>query len=240
MRLLSILFLITIYLQASMVDNIYLLKAKYFISHRNYQEAIREYLKVHNMQDKIKLNIAYCLYRDGKYLDSLNILRAITSPKLNQVRYYNMGNALVKLGRLKEALKAYRSALKFGDDEDTRSNIEIVEAKLKAIRLKEREKKETLKPIRKGKDNPDRIFDSRLKDINLTESINGLWHNGGNFSNHLSSIKGDNSDKIYNVGKRAKSNKYKSKSDISFRYWDKKMDKRGLNTLLIPLDSRSF
>ncbi len=236
MRLLLIL-LFTLTLRASIMDSIYLIKAKYYLSHQYYDNAIREYLKIQNITDEIKLNIAYSLYKEDRYSQTLNILKSITNPKLNYIRYYDMGNTLVKLGRLDEALRAYKNALKFGRDEDIKYNIQTI-LKIQKIIIKE-DKKATLKPIRKGKDNPDRVFDTKLKDINLTATIDGLWQEGGNIANHLSSTNKDISH-IKHIGKNPTSGYGKSKESISFRYWDRKMEQKSLDTLLIPINSKDF
>lgn len=228
---LFLLILFSLILRASILDGLYITRANYYIKKAEYKKAIREYLKLEEIDDNVKLNIAYCLYKDKKFTQALLILKSITEPNLNKIRYYNIGNILVKLGKLEDALKAYKVSLKFGRDEDTIYNINII-SKFK----KEYQKRATLKPIRKGENNPDRIFDTGLEDINLTQSIDGLWNRAGNIANSHSS-KIDNIDNtITQIGKKAKGAKGRIDNQISFRYWNQKLKKKTLDTLLIPID----
>ena len=236
MRLVIVYLALIISMEASIIDGLYLMRAKYYISHHRYNRAIEEYLKIKDIDDEIKINIAYCLYRESRYSQAFEILQSITEPKLNSIRYYNMGNIAVKEGRLAEALKLYRGALKFGDDEDTKRNIEIVMRKIEMLKAVEK-KRATLKPIRKGEDDPDRIFDSGLKDINLSESTKSLWNSSGNIATKGSSYRAEELDNILKrVGREPGSAEGGAKSTVSFRYWDKKMEQKSLNTLLIPID----
>jgi len=63
-------------------------------------------------------------YRDGQYPAALLSFNGLSSP----VAHYNRGNTLVKLGRLSEAIQAYRETLRlFPEHQNARFNLQLIE-----------------------------------------------------------------------------------------------------------------
>lgn len=82
---------------------------------------------------------AAALYRAGEYEQSLQSLGQQQGPAVD----YNQGNALARLGRLKEALEAYQRALDADpSDQDARHNYDLVKDLLAQQNQGQREKPE--------------------------------------------------------------------------------------------------
>jgi len=104
---------------------------KYDEANNKYRDALIE----DPANPMIHFNVADALYKKKKYEDalkdfekSLSIDDALTQAKA----YYNMGNALYRMGKLPESILAYTQALKLNpEDEDAKYNLEFVRKKLK-------------------------------------------------------------------------------------------------------------
>lgn len=82
---------------------------------------------------------AAALYRAGRYEQSLQALEQQSGPRVD----YNQGNALARLGRLEEALKAYQRALQADPaDQDAQHNYDLVKDLLAQQAQGERENPE--------------------------------------------------------------------------------------------------
>lgn len=207
--------------------------ANYYLKHNDYKRALSEYQKIENISDEVAMNIAYCLYRLHRYKEAQALYMSITKPSLNLYRYYNLANTLFQEHRYKYALKMYQNALKFKKDIDTLYNIKITKEMIKAQEIEEERKK--MEAIRKGLNTPNELWDSNQSDKNLTMSDKSLWRESNNISKYRSSKRGDGKADIDNSIKKPKLPLTIKKAKISYRYYDKLMRKRALDTLLIPI-----
>lgn len=81
-----------------------------------------------DQQQADDLSKAVVFYKDKKYQDAIDIWEQLDSA----MGYYNMGNALVHLGKFKEAVVSYKKALKFDPNyPDVKANLAVVEKLLK-------------------------------------------------------------------------------------------------------------
>lgn len=103
-----------------------------------YDEAMNKYrdAQVHDPESPIiNFNMAAANYKKNKYEDALKELDESlkSDDALAQSQaYYNMGNALYRMGKLPESIMSYQQALKLNpDDEDAKYNIEFVRRQLK-------------------------------------------------------------------------------------------------------------
>ncbi len=80
-------------------------------------------------------NAANSYYRMGRFATAARLYRSVefAEDEKNHQLYHNLGNALAKLGdrqNLVEAVQAYKKALKFREDSESRENLERVEKAL--------------------------------------------------------------------------------------------------------------
>ena len=95
-------------------------QAQQAFKQQHYQQAAKQF---HSPEWK-----AVAHYKSGQYQQALSELKTAKSAD----GYYNQGNALAKMGKLKQALEAYQHALKLQpEDKDTLYNKKLVEQALK-------------------------------------------------------------------------------------------------------------
>ncbi len=120
----------------------------------NFDEALGSYnraLKVTKDASAIEYNRANTLIKKGEMEEALNSYEKAASTgnnSLKQKAYYNMGNALYRSEKFKEAASAYKEALKANpQDEDAKTNLEM-----------------TLQKIQQQKQDPDKNNDDKKGD----------------------------------------------------------------------------
>ena len=103
----------------------------------NFDEALGSYnraLKVTKDASAIEYNRANTLIKKGEMEEALNSYEKAASTgnnSLKQKAYYNMGNALYRSEKFKEAASAYKEALKANpQDEDAKTNLEMTLQKI--------------------------------------------------------------------------------------------------------------
>ncbi len=106
----------------------------------HYREALSRYREAQVQRpDQLELyyNIGTTLYRLTDYSRALSELRrGVASPDAEFAGriFYTLGNSYVRLGRLDEAVRAYRDALRANpDDDDARFNLELIQRRLDSI-----------------------------------------------------------------------------------------------------------
>ena len=141
MRIFIILFFIGIcFSWASVFDFKHLDDAKKAYENKDYEKAADSYAKVNS--DESKFNEADSLYKAKKYEEALKAYSSISNKNLEFDKLYNMGNSYANLKDDDKAIKSYEDALKIKDDEDAKSNLELLKKKKEEKKNKEQEKQE--------------------------------------------------------------------------------------------------
>ncbi|MBU46340.1 MAG: aerotolerance regulator BatC [Flavobacteriales bacterium] len=99
----------------------------------SYNEAEMQYRKsLEKDQDyfNASFNLADAIYKQERYDEASALFNALedNAPSKNDLAkvYHNLGNSLVKEQKLKEAINAYKNALRINpDDDDTRHNLAL-------------------------------------------------------------------------------------------------------------------
>jgi len=144
--LLTLLFLQPLPLRASLFDYRMLDDARESYTKEAYGESARAYHRYgikHSSAEAI-YNEANALYRVGRFQRAVNLYESIrfAEEQKNHCLYHNLGNALARLGTqkdLEKAVKAYRKALSYQEDAESRENL----AKVEALLEKRKEQKST-------------------------------------------------------------------------------------------------
>lgn len=124
-----------------------------------YQEAEKSFAKARsNRPDDHRLdyNLGSSQYKQGKYLEALqDYTQAAQQGSNSQMKnnsLYNSGNALFKLGKLKEAEAVYKKVLTLDpSDMDAKFNLEFVREQLKKKKEQEKKGDKSGSPNQEGK-----------------------------------------------------------------------------------------
>ncbi len=246
MRYILLTLLLTIFTSASsLLDFKYLDDAKEAYIKKDYKDAERLYSKIEN--DNAKFNLADTLYREKRYKDAIDIYNSINSKDLEFKKLHNIGNSYAKLNKIDEAIKSYEDALKIKDDEDTKFNLELLKKK-----KKEQEKKK--KKQQKDKNNKNKKEDKKRDNQNKKNSQDKKDNKNSQNREKQDKNSKENKDKKKEAEEKSKKDKQKEKdkrdkerklneanqtkapiSNMEERKWQKMLNKRGVNTLMLPL-----
>ncbi len=235
MRKFLLIFIISISAFASILDFKYINAAKEAYQNGDYKKAIENYIKVEDKNDKILFNLADSYYKAKEYEKAFRLYREIKDKNLEFKKLHNMGNTLAHLGKIDEAIRVYEKALKIKEDKDTRFNLELLK-KMK----KNQKKKQNNKNNKQNKNNK-----KNNNKQNKNSNQNNKNKKDQNKSNKENSKENkNNKQKNQNKGKKDKKLKPKPNlkpapiSNMEVRKYEKMLNKRGVNTLLLPLNTK--
>ena len=245
---------VTSTLSASLLDFKYLQDAKDAYSDKNYTLAQELYSKVKG--DEAKFNEADALYRQKKYKEAIEKYQSITDPKLKAKSLHNIGNSYANMKKIDEAISSYEEALKIEDDADTKYNLELLKKKKEEQKKKQQQKK---KEDKKNKD--DKKKDDKQDKKEQKNKKDGQDKDKNNNEKKKPSKDKDKSQKEKEKEQKEKEKKEAEKkkqeeekkkaqqakmgdqnktqppiSNMEERKWQKSLDQRGVNTLMIPLN----
>ena len=239
MRLILIL-LFCVGLNASLLDFKYINEANQAYTNKDYNKSTILYNKINN--DEARFNVANSLYKQKKYKKALEIYQDIDKSNLEFKKLFNIGNSYAQLNKIDEAISSYTKALKIKDDKDIKYNLELLK-KLKKEEEKKKKQKEQNKKDKDKKKQNNKKKDSKSKDQqNQNKSKKNDKNSKKQEKEQKETKKGDKKDtKKEDGGTNQKIDKQKKVpiSDIEEKKWKKTLDKRGVNTLMIPLEIKT-
>ncbi len=250
MRVFIAILMVSSILSASLFDFSYLSDAKEAYAQKEYEKAEKLYQKVEG--DESKFNQADSLYMQKKYKEALDIYDSISDEKLAFKRLHNMGNSYAQLGKIDKAIESYEKALKIKEDEDTKFNLEFLKKK-----KKEQEKKDKKDKDKKDKDKKDK---DKKNDKNKKDEKN---RDSKDKKDKESKDKQDKKKKEDEEKKKQEEQKKKQEeqkkkqedkdkqpqesnqtkaqppiSNMEERKWQKMLNQKGVNTLMLPLNNK--
>lgn len=259
MKILIVIMIATLELSASLWDFSYLNDAKKAYESKEYDKAEKLYQKIES--DEAKFNRADALYRQKKYQKALEEYESISDTKLTFKKLHNIGNSQAQLGKIDEAIKSYEEALGIKNDEDTKFNLELLKKK------KEEQKKQKQKNKDNQKKDNQKNQNQKSKNQENNESKTGQ-KNKNQQENNSSKEQKDKASKAQKekkkeADKKAQEAKKKEKEDkkkeeqqkqaaqmleqnqtqppisnMEERKWQKMLNQRGVNTLMLPLNNK--
>ncbi len=233
MRKFLLIFIISISAFASILDFKYINAAKEAYQNGDYKKAIENYLKVEDKNDKILFNLADSYYKAKEYEKAFRLYSQIKDKDLEFKKLHNMGNTLAHLGKIDEAIRVYEKALKIKEDKDTRFNLELLK------KMKKNQKKKQNNKNNKQKQNKN----NQNKNSNKNNNEKNKKDQNKNGKENSKENK-NNKQKNQNKGKKDKKPKPKPNpkpapiSNMEVRKYEKMLNKRGVNTLLLPLNTK--
>lgn len=128
LKVIALLALLGINLNAGVVDNYYLSKANGYFESGEYNQSLQVLKKIDTVSMQLRMLQANNYYKLGAYKRALSLYRSIktTNPKLKQQLYHNLGNCEAQLKYYDKAKNYYIKALQLEDNNDTRHNLALV------------------------------------------------------------------------------------------------------------------
>ncbi len=245
MKIAILLIFTTVYLSASLLDFIYLKDAKEAYKNKEYEKAAKLYGKVDN--DEARFNVADALYRQGKYKEALEIFKSIKDEKLLHKKLHNMGNTYANLNDIDNAIKAYEEALKIEFDEDTKYNLDFLKRQKQQKKDNQNQNNRQKNKDKQDKDNQNKSNqnqkndkDNKNQNTNQKQDNSSKKENKNKDQNHNQTDK-KSQKKDQNSNKKEINEKTDHKppiSDMEERKWQKKLNQREINTLMLPLNQK--
>ena len=243
-------------LSASLLDFQALEKAKEGYAEGNYSKAIEAYDAIEKKSDELIYDEANSHYKLKEYEKAKELYSSITKDSLAFQKWHNLGNCYAQLGKLDEGIEAYEKALKIKEDKATRFNLELLKKKKKEQEQKKKNNKNK-KNDKNKKDNKDNKKSDKQK--NKDEKKKQDKKNSDKDKKSDKQKKEDEKkkkeqdkkdkeqkDKKSDEKKKGEKNKDKQKaqmkkepiSDKEVRKYQKMLDQRGINTLMVPLKTK--
>ena len=249
MKILILISFLYINLIANPLDTFHLIMSKVYENFNNKSEAFLHYQKIEDKPDSVTYNIANMLYEQKKYQEAIERYKKITEPSLQFNKFYNLGNSYAKSNMYEDAIKAYEQALKIKDDNDAKSNLEIVK---KYKKRQDQNEKKRNKDYNKGLDgnsigksqedlgdNPKR--DNQIKNKQAKAKNTSSKDNKNNEranANYERTQQGElpTTQNQIKGSKNKESQKLRQALDIEEKKWLNTIGKQEFNTIMIPLN----
>ncbi len=239
-------------LQASLLDFKELEKAKIAYQEGNYSQAIHAYQAVEQMSDELLYDRANSYYQEGNYTQAQALYSQVQKPELAFKKWHNLGNSYAQLGKFDEGIKAYEEALKIQEDEDTKFNLELLKKKKKEQEQQKKQdqkdqnkkdnkdqKKEDQKDQenKKSKDQNDKKSDKEKKDQEKKKNEEQKKKEEKENKKSKEKEKSDEERKKEQAQAMQQA-KPQPISDKEMRKYQKILDQRGINTLMLPITNK--
>ncbi len=252
-------------LSASLLDFRALDQASKGYAEGNYTKAIDAYEHVEKKSDEVLYDEANSYYKLKEYKKAKELYSSIKKESLAFNKWHNLGNCNAQLGKLDEGIKAYEEALKIKEDKDTRFNLELLKKKKKEQDKKKKNNKDKKKENKKDdknkkkddkknqdkknkdSDNKDKKSDKQKKEDEKKKKEQEKKDKAQQEKDKKKEEKKSKDEKKKD-NKKDKSDKEKQKaaaqmkkepiSDKELRKYQKMLDQRGINTLMVPLETK--
>ncbi len=251
-------------LSASLLDFRELDQASKAVLEGNYTKAVNAYERVEKKSDEVIYDEANSYYKLKEYKKAKELYSSIQKESLAFNKWHNLGNTHAQLGEIDEGIKAYEEALKIKEDKDTRFNLELLKKKKKEQEKKKKDNKKDDKNKKKDdknkkkeenkknqdkknkdSDNKEKEDEKKKKEQDKKDKAQKEKDKKKDDKSKDDKKKDDNKKKD---NKNDKSDKEKQKaaaqmkkepiSDKELRKYQKMLDQRGINTLMVPLETK--
>ena len=247
-------------LSASLLDFRELDQAAKAVLEGNYTKAVEAYERVEEKSDEVIYDEANSYYKLKEYKKAKELYSSIQKESLAFNKWHNLGNTHAQLGEIDEGIKAYEEALKIKEDKDTRFNLELLKKKKKEQEQKKKDNKDKKKDDKKDNKDKKKEDDKKNQDKKNKDSDNkDKKSDKQKKEDEKKKKEQDKKDKAQKEkdkkkddkkkdNKNDKSDKEKQKaeaqmkkepiSDKELRKYQKMLDQRGINTLMVPLETK--
>ena len=239
MKIIFLFFLYASILYGTILDDYHLYQAGESLKEQKYENAILHYEKIENKTAEVYYNLGNLYYLQGKYQKAIKFYLLVKKQSLEFKKLHNLGNCYVKLHQLNKAVMNYKKALLVQQDDTTRKNLLIVEQEQAKLLKKNVAKNKKSKKGNRFEGKSDFEDDTVSKEGKYSKNnTNKLSQNERIIQNSIQqeqkiSPKSTNQEMTL---KWKKNDLIKLNNEIIVRKWEKIIENRKLNTLLIPLN----
>ncbi len=226
-------------------------KAKEAYANEQYGEAAALYESIEDKNDDLRYNLGDAYYKEKKYDEALKQYEQVQKSALRAKALHNMGNAYANTQKTDEAIAAYEEALKLGDDEDTRFNLELLKKQKEEQEKQDQsqEDKDQEKEDQEKKEDQQNSEDDQKKDQNSDEGSEQEKDDKQSDSKSEQEKKEQEErekqakeeeskkDESENEQSETKQGEVKEEpiSEMQERKYEQMLEKRGIKTLMVPL-----
>ncbi len=253
------------FLSAGVFDFVTLKEAKEAYEKGEYKKAASLYEKIaEEGSDEARFNAADALYKAGDYKGALKMFESVASTDLKFQKLHNMGNCYAKLGEIDKGIKAYEEALKIKEDKDTRFNLELLKKLKRKQKQQEKESQKSQEP-KQNREKEDRSRNSKSGSGEKKQNREQSGKEGESKSEEKRDKGGSKSERRKGEGNMKKEQAEKERrksaeraaqkgkegekmekaemesvpiSDMELRKWNKELNRRKIQTLMLPLETK--
>ena len=113
-------------MQAGLLDFWNASRAKEAYARGDYPKASSLYQSLDQTNDNVAYDLGNAYYKEKAYEKALEAYQHVKEPSLLPQTLHNIGNTYAALHQNDQAISAYESALKLKEDKDTRFNLDII------------------------------------------------------------------------------------------------------------------
>lgn len=256
MKIVISLFFLGTFLFGDIFDDYHLYQAQKYISTNKYQKALEHYEKVENKTATVHYNLGNLYYMQGEYQKAITSYKQVNEATLEFQTLHNLGNSYVKTNQIDKAMISYQKAIILKNDQATKTNFELLlrsqkkELEAKKRRTKGRETTQEKDGQKKSSKGGQEDFDDMDNRDNGEVSKQGRSVQRKNPKDPKNNLRTTTSalqeeQKIEPIGNNkgaTTSSKQRKRLEMIAQNEEKKwvtiIEKRKLNTLLIPLNQK--
>lgn len=247
-------------LHAGIFDFLEVNKAHKNYENKDYKAAIKSYKKLEN-KEGARYDLANSYYKNKQYKKALESYEKITDKNLEFKKLHNLGNTYAHLGKIDDAIKSYEAALKIKKDKDTQYNLDLLKKQKKEQQKKQNKNQKKKQQDKKQNNKNQQNQQNKNDQKNNKNQKNQQNKNDQNKNNQRKKDQQNKSQEQQNKNQQKTQNKDEKKStpeakkqqkkqaqasvkkappisDMEERKYQKMLDHRGVNTLMLPIKSK--
>lgn len=230
------------FLHAGVFDFLDVAKAKKSYENRDYKTAIQAYKKIEDKQGAT-YDLANSYYKNKEYQKALNKYQKVTDKNLEFQKLYNMGNTYAHLGKIDDAIKSYENALKIKKDKDTQFNLDLLKKQKKKQQKQQKQQNKNKKQNKKqdSKQNNQNKNSKSKKQTKKDQQKQTKQEKQKQRPKDQQQNEKQNTSKTKQEKQKPSPRSIKKEppiSDMEERKYQKMLNQRGINTLMLPIKSK--
>ena len=233
-------------------DFIDIKKANNSYKEGDFNSSIKYFKKIKSSKqtDEAKYNLANSYYKSKDYKNALKYFSTISTQdkELKFKTLHNLGNTNAMLNNIDKAIKNYEEALKIKDDKDTKYNLELLKKQKKQNKQQNKDKKNK-KDNKKKENKKDKNKNNSKQNKNSKNNKNKQSkQNKKEQQKNKQNSKKKEKQKEQSKQSKQKQDKAKKQqnmqkkkvpiSNIEEAKYKKMLNNRGVNTLLLPINTK--
>ena len=245
-------------MQAGVLDFWNASQAKEAYTKGDYPKASSLYQSLDQTNENVAYNLGNAYYKEKAYDKALEAYQHVKEPSLLPQTLYNIGNTYAQLHQNDKAIAAYESALKLKEDKDTRFNLELLKKEQKQNKPSDSnqntdnqqkssfKENDTNTSNTSGNSEPQKSDKPSQNEPKNAQDANASAQQQPTPSKPEEKPSSDKQDAQKEADQKSEQQAQAAQADdqnapISNheeRQWDKILNQRGVNTLMLPLSNK--